>query len=156
MKNTLKVKGTYEFEIRKADGTLKDKWTVDNLVVNAGLAELANLTGDVSTPTAFTYIAVGSNSAAVDATQTTLSTEIVASGLERAAGTVSRQTTTATNDTYQITHTWTATGSVTVEEVGVFNAASAGTMLSRALTTTKALATDETLVGTYKLVFANA
>lgn len=155
MENTLKVKGTYDFKILDKEGNIKDEWTVDNLVVNAGLAQLALLTGDAAA-VPFTYIAVGSSSAAVAATDTALTTEIVASGLERAAGTVSRQTTTAANDTYQITHTWTATGSVTVEEVGVFNAASAGTMLSRALTTTKALATDETLVGTYKLVFANA
>ena len=156
MQNTFKVKGTYKFQILDKEGKLRDSWTVDNLVVSAGLAELANLTGGVSTPTAFTYIAVGSNDASVTAGQTTLSTEITGSGLARKAGTVSRQETNVANDTYQITATWTATGSVPVEEVGVFNDATTGVMLSRALTGTKALDEDETLIGTYQLVFANA
>jgi hypothetical protein len=155
MQNTLKIKGIYEFEIRDTDGNIRDTWTVENLVVNAGLAQLALLTGDASA-TPFTFLAVGTDSTAVAGSQTTLVAETTTSGLERKAGTVSRVTTTATNDTYQITTTWTATGSVTVEEVGVFNDASAGTMLSRALTTTKAVTSGETLTGTYKLIFANA
>lgn len=155
MQNTLKIKGTYEFEIRDINGNIRDKWKVDNLVVDAGLAQLALLTGDASA-TPFTYIAVGTSSTAVAANQTTLVAETTTNGLERAAGTVSRTTTTVTNDTYRITKTWTATGSVTVEEVGVFNDASAGTMLSRALTTTKAVSSGETLTGTYSLIFANA
>jgi hypothetical protein len=155
MQNTLKIKGIYEFEIRDKDGNIRDKWTVENLVVNAGLAQLALLTGDASA-TPFTFIGVGTSNTAVSAGQTTLVAETTTSGLERKAGTVSRVTTTATNDTYQITATWTASGSVTVEEVGVFNDASAGTMLSRALTTTKAVTSGETLTGTYKLIFANA
>lgn len=156
MKDNLQIKGIYEFEIRDTEGKVRDSWSVENTVVSAGLAELANLCGDVSTPTAFTYLAVGTSNTAVAAGQTALQAEISDSGLERAAGSVSRQTTTVSNDTFQITYTWTASGSKTVEEVGVFNDASAGTMLSRALTTSKAVTSGETLTGTYKLVFANA
>lgn len=151
--NTVTLKGTYTFEIRGTDGNVRDSWTVDNLVTNAGKAQLALLTGDASA-VPFTYIAVGTSATAVAATDTTLTAEIVDTGLERAAGTVSRITTTVANDTFQITKTWTATGSKTIEEVGVFNAASAGTMLSHALTTSKAVSSGETITGTYQLRFS--
>lgn len=151
--NTVKLKGTYTFEIRDVDGNIRDSWTVDNIVTNAGKAQLALLCGDASA-VPFTYLAVGTSSTAVGATDTTLTAEIVDSGLARAAGTVSRITTTTTNDTFQITKTWTASGSKTIEEVGAFNAASAGTMLSHALTTSKAVTTGETLTGTYSLRFS--
>jgi hypothetical protein len=153
MINTVTLKGTYTFEIRDVDGNVRDSWTVDNIVTNVGKAQIALLTGD-ATAVPFTFLAVGTSSTAVAATDTTLTAEIVDSGLERAAGTVSRVTTTTTNDTFQIVKTWTATGSKTIEEVGVFNAASSGTMLSHALTTSKAVTSGETLTGTYQLRFS--
>lgn len=153
IKDTLKLIGTYEFEIRDINGKIRDKWSVNNLVTNAGFAQLALLAGDASA-TPFTYIAVGTSTTAPAVTNTTLTAEITDTGLARVAGTVSRTTTTVTNDTYQITTTWTATGSKTIEEVGVFNASSAGTMLSHALTGSKAVSNGETLTGTYKLKFA--
>lgn len=151
--NTIIIKGTYTFEIRDVNGNIRDSWTVDNIVTNAGKAQLALLTGDASA-VPFTYLALGTSSTAVAATDTTLTAEITDSGLERATGTVSRITTTTTNDTFQITKTWTATGAKTVEEVGVLNAASTGTLLSHALTTSKAVSSGETITGTYQLRFS--
>ena len=151
--NNLKLIGTYDFTITGVDGKVRDSWTVKNAVMTVGFAQLALLCGD-ATAVPFTYLAVGTSTTAVAISQTTLVAEITDSGLERVAGTVSRVTTTGTNDTYQITTTWTASGSKTIEEVGVFNASSAGTMLSRALTTSKAVVSGETLTGTYKLKFA--
>lgn len=148
------VQGRVKLECRRADGSLK--WETDwisNVFTNAGKAQAALLYGDASA-TPFTYLAVGTSSTAAAATDTTLGAEIVDSGLERAAGTVSRVNTSVTNDTFQITKTWTATGSKTVEEVGVFNAVSGGTMGNRALTTSKAVASGETLTGTYQVRFA--
>jgi len=151
--DTITLKGTYDFEIRRADGSLRDKWTVDNLVTNAGFAQLALLCGDAAA-VPFTFLAVGTSSTAPAVGNTTLVAETTTSGLSRVAGTVSRVTTSVTNDTFRVTTTWTASGSVTVEEAGVFNAASAGTMLSRALTTTKSVVNGETLTGTYNLRFS--
>lgn len=150
---TIKIKGTYYFKIYGVDGKLRDEFKVDNIVTNAGKAQLALLAGDASA-TPFTYLAVGTSTTAVAASQTALVAEISTSGLARASGTVSRVTTTVTNDTLQVTKTWTASGSVTVEEVGLFNASSAGTMLSRALTGTKSLVNGETLATTYTCSFA--
>ena len=148
-----KLKGTFTFEIKDVNGKVRDTWSFDNLVTNAGFAQLALLAGDASA-TPFTYIAVGTSSTAPAVTDTTLTAEITDTGLARVAGTVSRVTTTVTNDTYRVTTTWTATGSKTIEEVGVFNASSAGTMLSHALTTSKAVTNGETLTGTYSLRFS--
>lgn len=154
IKETLKkLIGTYDFTITDVNGKVRDTWSVNNLVTNAGFAQLALLAGDASA-TPFTFLAVGTSSTAPAVTDTTLTAEITDTGLARVAGTVSRVTTTVTNDTYRITTTWTATGSKTIEEVGVFNASSAGTMLSHALTTSKAVANGETLTGTYSLKFA--
>ena len=149
----IKLKGTYDFEIKDVNGKVRDSWSVENLVTNAGFAQLALLAGDAAA-VPFTFLAVGTSSTAPAAGNTTLVAETTTNGLERVGGTVSRITTAVTNDTYRILTTWTASGSVTVEEVGVFNAASAGTMLSRALTGTKAVVSGETLTGTYTLRFA--
>lgn len=151
--NTIKLTGKYKFEIRDVLGKVRDSWSVDNLVVSAGKAQLALLAGDASA-TPFTYIALGTTNTAPAVGNTALAAEITDTGLERVAGTVSRTTTTVTNDTLSIVKTFTATGSKTVEEVGIFNASSSGTMLSRALTGTKALTSGETLAITYTLAFA--
>lgn len=147
------LKGTYKFQIKDKDGNIRDEWTVNNTIVNAGKAQLALLAGD-GTANPFTYLALGTSSTAVAVAQTGLQAEITDTGLARAAGTVSRTTTTVTNDTYQITYTWTASGSKTVEEVGVFNASSSGTMLGRALTSTKTLVNGEQITATYTCSFA--
>ena len=152
--DTLKnLKGVYNFTITGTDGKVRDTFQVENLVTNAGFAQLALLAGDASA-VPFTYLAVGTSATAVAVTDTTLGAEITTIGLERVAGTVSRVTTNVTNDTYKITNIWTATGSATVEEVGVFNDATTGTMLSHALTGTKAVTSGETLTGEYLLEMA--
>lgn len=147
------IQGTVEFVIRDKYGVEKDRWSVTNAIVNAGFAQLALLAGDASA-TPFTYLEVGTSSTAVAVSQTALQAAITDTGLARAAATVSRVTTTVTNDTLQLTYTWTATGTKVIEEVGIFNANSAGTMLARALTTTKTVLNTETLTVTYKVKFA--
>lgn len=153
MENNIRIKGIYKFEIRTTDGKVRDSWTVRNLVTSAGKAQLALLAGDASA-VPFTYLAVGTSSTAVSAGQTALGAEITDTGLARASATVSRITTSVTNDTLQLDYTWTATGTKTVEEIGVFNASSSGTMLSRALTTTKTINNTETLQATYTCQFS--
>jgi hypothetical protein len=154
MQNTLKIKGSYHFEIKDVEGKIRDSWTVDNLVVNGGLAFITGLlTGTGTVPT---YLALGTSDDAVAGSQTALVAEITDTGLERAVSTASQVTTTITNDTFQLAKTFTATGSKTIEEVGVFNDPTTGTMLSRALTTSKAITNGESIAVTYKLKLANA
>lgn len=177
MEDTLKIKGFVSMEAHKLPkgllyiarllnffsnsmmtsfvrkyGVLQWSDNVTNTIVNAGKAQLALLAGDASA-TPFTYLELGTSATAVATSQTALQAAITDSGLARVAATVSRVTTTQTNDTLQLTYTWTATGSKTVEEVGVFNASSSGTMLGRALTSTKALVNTDIFTITYKVQF---
>jgi len=151
--------GEYTIELFDKNGKLKDREVKKNLITNVGFAELANLAGNVSTPVAFTYLAIGTGTTAAAVTDTTLVTECTTNGLERAAATVSRTTTTVTNDTLQLAKTFTYSGStlVAIKEYGVFNDSSTGTMLSRTVgANAKNLEeTGETLVLTYKLSFAS-
>lgn len=149
----IKIKGFVDFEIRDSSGNLKDKWSVTNTVVTAGKAQIALLAGDASA-TPFTYLELGTSSTAPAVGQTALQAAITDTGLARAAATVSRVTTTVTNDTLQLVYTWTASGSKTIEEIGIFNAASTGTMLARALTTSRSVVNGDTFTATYKVAFA--
>ena len=128
---------------------------MENVITNAGLAAMAGLDGNTGSITAFTYLAVGSDATAASAGQTALISEITTAGLGRASATVSRSTTNQTNDTLQFDKTWSASGAITVEEIGVFNNATAGlgTMLARKVTGTKTLANGEDLIATYKIIF---
>lgn len=135
-------------------GVVKDQWQTENLTMNAGFAVFSGLAGNTGSQTAFSYLAVGTSSTAVSASQTTLGAEITTNGLARAAATVSRVTTTQTNDTLQLVKTWTSSGTHSVEEIGYFNASSAGVMGGRSLTGTKSIANGETLAATYKIKFA--
>lgn len=154
MQDSIKIYGRVRLQCHDADGNLKwDTGFIDNLVTSAGKAQIALLVGDASA-TPFTFLAVGSSTTAPAVGQTTLGTEITTNGLERAAATISRVTTTVTNDTFQAVKAWTSTGSHTVEEIGVFNASSSGTMLARALTGTRTVVSGEILTATYKVTFA--
>jgi len=152
---TIKIKGFARLQCRDKDGNLKwDTGFMQNTITNAALAEVSGLVGNTGSKTAFTYLAVGTSNAAESATHTALQAEIVDSGLARAAATATQSTTTQTNDTLQLDHTWTATATKSIEEIGAFNAASAGTMLGRKLTTTKTVNSTDILDATYKFVFS--
>lgn len=125
-----------------------------NLGTTVRLAVFSGLVGNTGSQTAFGYIAVGTSATAVSAGHTALQAEITDSGLARAASTNSRSTTTATNDTLNLLKTFTVTATKTVQEVGVFNAVSAGVMAGRCLTGTKAFVSGDTYAVTYKIVFS--
>lgn len=152
MKESIKIKGKIDFKITRVNGKV-EKWTVHNSIMNAGFAQLALLAGDASA-VPFTYLAVGTSTTAVAASQTALAAEATTLGMGRAAATVSLVTTTQTNDTLQLVYQWTATGTITIEEIGIFNDASVGTMLARALTATKTLGNGDKLDTTYKIKFS--
>ena len=98
--------------------------SIENLVVNAGLQETLDLLFGLG-GTVFGYLAVGSDNTAPAAGQTTLGNEIVRSDFDECSR--SGQVVTAS--------TWfgASEGNGTWRESGLFNAASAGKMLARAL-----------------------
>lgn len=140
---------TYKFGM-----PLWDTGFIKNGTPNVAFAVFSGLVGNTGSQTAFTYLATGTSNTAFAASQTTLGAEITDSGLQRASATVSRVTTTQTNDTLQLVKTFTASGTKSVEEVGIFNASSGGVMGGRALTTTKSLVSGDSYTVTYKIKFA--
>ena len=101
------------------------------------------------------YIAVGTDATAFAKTQTALVAESVASGLTRAAATVSVTTTTASNDTLHCTKTFTSGATATITEVGLFNASSGVTMMARdVLTTPRPLVSGDQHTVVYNYILA--
>lgn len=124
-----------------------------------GFKEICKLSTGITdgdgAPTAFTYVAVGTGTTAFSSSQTALVAEVVDSGLARAAATVTNETTTLTGDTMRWVKTWTASGSKTIGEVGVFNASSSGEMLERyVLAATRALTSGDTFTLTVSVVLS--
>ena len=154
-KDKIGIKGQVRLQCFRKDGSLKwDTGFMRNTITTASLAIISGLVGNTGSEVAFTYLAVGTDNTAESDAHTALQAETSTNGLERAAATVSQETTAETDDTLQLTKTWTATGTIVVEEVGAFNAGAAGTMLGRKLTTTKTVNNAEQLVGTYQFIFS--
>ena len=148
MKNKVKLQGFVRLQIKENGKIIDDTGFIKNGLTNAARA---NLTANPITD--FDYLAVGTDDTAFAATQTALVAEVTTDGLARAQATASQETTNVTDDTYQLTKTFNAVGTVSVEEGGAFNADSGGTMLGRALTTTKTVINGQQLIVTYKFVF---
>jgi len=123
--------------------------------LNVGFAQFAALVGSVGTPAAMDYVAVGTDTTAVTAADTTLGAEITDSGLARAQVTPTRVTTTVTNDTLQLDKTFSVTGTKTVGEAGVLDAASSGNMAARSvLSPTRSVVSGDSLQVIYQIVYA--
>ena len=153
MNDTIKINGLIKLELTR-DGKVIESREIKNTITNTGKAEAINLLGNVSSPTAFTYLAVGIGTTAADATDIALESEIVDSGLERAAATVTRQQTTVANDTLQLVKSWTVTGTKAVTEAGILNDASTGILLGRQVFSAINVVAGDTLALTYKVVLA--
>jgi hypothetical protein len=101
-----------------------------NILTNAGLAAIIRLIAAGLTETKFSHLAIGTGTTAEAATDTALITEI-----KRKAATISQVTTTVTGDTALFEATFSSddglTGSHTVSETGIFNAATGGILLAR-------------------------
>jgi hypothetical protein len=126
-------------------GIFVEKMTVANLITSAGKAGLASRVNGSGAESAFTYIAIGIGTTAANVADTTLESEITTNGGQRANSTASRTTTTVTNDTSRLVNTFTFTGSFSVTEAGVLNAASAGTLLNRQTFTAVPVASGDSL-----------
>ena len=114
--------GQLDIILRDKDGKIKDRQTVKNLIVDTGLAYIADRMAD-SAESAMSHMAVGTGSTAVAAGNTALGSE---------AGRVSLTSTTQTNEDVAYIATFGAgVGAGALTEAGIFNASSAGTMLCR-------------------------
>lgn len=128
---TFSIKGRIIIDDYNPDGSHRAQEVISNLVTNLWKSEAASLLGAVAGSLPFTYLATGSGSTAETVGDTQLVAENTANGSARKAATVTKATTVFAGDTLTLTATRTLTGSLTVREIGAFNAASAGIMLGR-------------------------
>lgn len=122
--DSIKVTGDVKIDIIGADGAIKDSREIKNLVVTVGKNYIASRMKD-ATATAMTHMELGTGTTAAAVGDTTLQTAISGSR-------VTLTSTTVTTSAIAYVASFPAgTGTGAVTEAGVFNAASAGTMLCR-------------------------
>ena len=155
VKENIGIRGIVTQIHRNKNGDILMKRDIKNQIQNAGLAEISSLilTDDPGSATAFDYMALGSGTGQA-VTDTTLATEIAASGGERAAGTGTQTTTTVTNDTSQLVVTYSFTGALAITEAGIFNASSSGDMLCYQDFSVINVTSGDSLEVTWKIAFA--
>jgi len=120
--SNIKIVGDLRVVLKDSEGKIKEEREINNLVVSTGLAFIASRMKD-TTDDAMSYMGVGTSTTAAAAGDTTLGTEIDRNALT---------STTVSSNTITYVANWAAgdgTGAIT--EAGLFNAASAGTMLAR-------------------------
>jgi len=128
MNDSISVKGSVTAVLTREDGSIEE-YKTDNLVVNLGLARIASRLKDASAAVV-SHMGVGTSTTAASGSQTSLISQLARVAL---TGTTI-VTTTVSDDTISYVATFpagTATGAIT--EIGLFDAVSAGTMISRAV-----------------------
>lgn len=117
----LKVTGNVAITVFNADGSIKDKREIKNLVVTTGKGFIAARM--VGTPAEMSHMAIGSGTTAAAGGDTALGSEL---------GRVALASDTVSGSVVTYTASFPAgTGTGAVTEAGVFNAGTAGTMLCR-------------------------
>lgn len=122
-KEQFKAVGTLEIVLRDKDGNIKEVRKLKNIVTDLGKGWIAARMSAAGTPTAMSNMAIGTGTTAAVSSQTTLVTESARSALT--------STTVATNTVTYVATFGAGSGTGAVTEAGIFNAASAGTMLNR-------------------------
>lgn len=126
LKDKIKPVGFVSIVLKDEFGNVKETHT-QNLVVNTGLAFIASRIIGTSSPV-ISHMGVGSGTTAAAGTQTGLVTQLARVALTS----TTNVTTNVTNDSVQFVAEFPAgSGTGAVTEAGLFNAASAGTMVSR-------------------------
>jgi hypothetical protein len=145
MNEMVKATGRLTIEIFSSSGLLKEKVNVPNLVVTTGRNYIASrMTG--ATPAVMSRMAVGTGTTEPVIANTTLETELTRVALDS-------QNTADNVSTYIATYgAGIATGAIT--EAGIFNAASAGTMLCRTVFGVVTKAVDDIMVITWNVTIS--
>lgn len=122
MNELLKAKGQVSVEVFGPDGNLKEKAHIPNLVVQVGRDYIASRMKD-ATANVMSHMSVGEDSTTPAIGNTVLGNEI---------GRVALDSTTVNNNVVTYVATFPAgTGTGGLEEAGIFNDGTAGTMLCR-------------------------
>lgn len=145
--DTVKAVGELHIVLRDANGNIKKDVTVPNLVVTTGKNLIASrLVGTASA--IMSHMAVGTGAVAPVAGNTTLGAEIASSRVALTSG-------TATNSDVTYVATFGPTvGTGAITEAGIFNAASAGTMLCRTTFSVVNKAAEDSLTISWKVTIS--
>lgn len=122
--DNIKITGDVQIDLFDENGMVKDTREIKNLVVTVGKNYIASRMKD-ATATAMTHMELGTGTTAAAVGDTTLQTIISGSRVTLSS------TTVTTNAIAYVASFPAGTGTGAVTEAGVFNAASAGTMLCR-------------------------
>ena len=118
------------------------------LLVNAGKAIVTNrIKGSGTEPS---YVAWGTGAGTTAATDTTLFTETGS----RVSGTSTQQTTSTTNDSYQVVATQTAGSSLAITNAGLFDASTSGNLFAKGDFSTINLNSGDSIQFTFKVQFS--
>lgn len=142
MKDTLKLTGAVSLVLRDKEGNVKHSKEAKNLIVDTGLNFICDRMKDDET--AMTHMALGSSTTAAAAGDTALGTQL--------GSRVSLTSSTVTNNQIVFVCSFPAgSGTGAVTEAGIFNAASAGTMLCRVVFSEVNKSADDTLQITWTI-----
>jgi hypothetical protein len=141
----LKATGQVHIQVFDAAGNLKDERKVKNLVVTVGKQHIAaKIAATTNSPAAMTHMAIGSGSGTPAAGDTQLGTELGRVGLSGSV--VSTNTITYTATFPAGTGTSTSPG---IQEAGILNASSSGTLLCRTTFPSVAKASGDSIAVTW-------
>lgn len=149
LNENLWLEGQLDIVLLDKDGQVKQSQTVENLVVNAGLAYIISRMVNTS-KTVMGFMAVGSGTTAAAAGDTALVSQL---GSRKALD--STTITGSNNEKVQYICTFAAgegTGAIT--EAGIFNASSSGDMLCRTVFAVVNKAADDTMVITWTVTLS--
>ena len=142
MKDSLKLTGAVSLVLRDKDGNVKQTKEAKNLIVDTGLNFICDRMKDDET--AMTHMALGSSTTAAAAGDTALGTQL--------GSRVSLTSSTVTDNQIVFVCSFPAgSGTGAVTEAGIFNAASAGTMLCRVVFSEVNKSADDTLQITWTI-----
>ena len=146
----IKATGNLELVLTDALGNIKEKRNEKNLVVTTGKGFIAARMGSAASAI-MSHMAIGTSATVESAAQTALITQ---AGIVALTST-SLITTTVSLDTVQYVATFGAgTGTGAIVEAGLFNAASAGTMLSRTVFSVINKGASDVLTITWKVTIS--
>jgi hypothetical protein len=129
------------------DGKCIDREEVHNLVVSAGLEYIKSHLHNSNSPAVMDYVAIGEDNTAAAAGNTALGDESM-----REQGTYASGATGVCT----VTNSFTIDATYGIEESGLFNAASSGTMIARVTFSTKNVVLNDVLVVTWTCTYTDA
>jgi hypothetical protein len=142
MNESLPMKGELTLTLVDGEGKVKEYKELKNLIVQVGKNFVASAIINSST-SPFTYMAIGTSGTAAANGDTTLGAEIARQAFTSA---------TVSTNVVTLSTTYAAgTGTGTLQEAGIFNASSSGTMLSHVVFSSISKAAADSLVITWTI-----